>query len=75
MVGVSPWSNYGSVHSTSYTIASTYHRQYLYVSPIPPTGAVDPTLSILPCYLLYISDEGMLGEEGGGDEDEGSGAI
>ena len=75
MVGVSLWSNYGSVHSTSYTKASIHYRQYLYVSPIPPTGAVDPTLSILPYYLLYISDEGMFGEEGGWGEDEGSGAI
>ena len=50
----------------------------MYTCPTPPTGstgALDPTFSIIPCYLLCISDEGMLREEGGGGEDEGSRAI
>ena len=33
--------------------------------PIYPTGAVDPLFPILPCYLLCISDEGIVEEEGG----------
>ena len=44
-------------------------------TPTAPTGALDPTLSIIPCYLLCISDEGMLREEGDGGEDEGSRAV
>ena len=43
--------------------------------PTAPTGALDPTLSINPCYLLSIGDHGVLWEEGGGGEDEGSRAI
>ena len=46
------------------------------LAPTAPTGAFDPTLLIITtCYLLCISDEGMLREEGGGGEDEGSRAI
>ena len=33
--------------------------------PIPPTGAVDLLFPILPCCLLFISDEGIVEEEGG----------
>ena len=43
--------------------------------PTGPTGALDPTLSVTPCYLFCISDHGVLWEEGGGGEDEGSRAI
>ena len=42
---------------------------------IPPTGAIDPLLTIPPYYLVYISDEGMVGEDGRWGEDEGSSAI
>ena len=74
-MGVSPWRNCGSVHSTSYSKASIHYRQYLYISPIPPTSAVDPLLTIPSFHLLCISDEGVLREEGGGGEDEGTRAI
>ena len=50
----------------------------MYTCPLPPTGptgALDPMLSITPCYLLYISDEGVLREEGDRGEDDDSRAI
>ena len=50
----------------------------MYTSPIRPsasTGTVDPMLSISPCYLLYISDDGVVEEEGGWGVKEGSCAI
>ena len=45
------------------------------ISPSAPTGTVDPMLSIASCYLLYISDERVIDEEGGGGVEEGSSSI
>ena len=50
----------------------------LHLSPIHPTapsGAVDPLLFVTPCYLLYISDEGVFEEKGGRGVEEGSSFI
>ena len=50
----------------------------MYTSPIRPsasTGTVDPILSISPCYLLYITDDGVVEEERGWGVKEGSCAI
>ena len=50
----------------------------MYTSPIrpsAPTGTVDPMLSISSCYLLYISDDGVVEEEGGWGVKEGGCAI
>ena len=46
--------------------------QILGLVPCPPTPACYPPLSIPPCCLLYISEDRVLGEEGGGGVEEGS---
>ena len=40
--------------------------------PLSPTPACYPLLSIPPCCLLYISEDRVLTEEGGGGVEEGS---
>ena len=41
-------------------------------SPIPPTPACYPLLSIPSCFLWYISEDRVLREEGGGGVEEGN---
>ena len=47
-------------------------HQNLWPGPLSPTPACYPLLSILPCCLLYISEDRVLREEGGGDVQEGN---
>ena len=53
----------GRVH-TSFNYCIIHCGVYVYTCYIPCTCAADPPLFIPPCYLLYISDEGMIEEEG-----------
>ena len=39
--------------------------QNVFVFDPPPTGAVDPLLPIISCYLVFINYKGMVEEEGG----------
>ena len=76
IAGVPPWSNYGSSHSISCNNCTIHCRVYTCpTAPTAPTGAFCPLLSIPSYYLLYISDEGVVGEEGCWGQDKGSGAI
>ena len=66
-MGVPPGSNCGSAHSISFNNCTIHCQVYVYTcptGPTAPTGALYPLLSIPSCYLLYISDEGVVGEEG-----------
>ena len=53
----------------------TIHRFYVSPPPSLPPCALDPLLSVPPSYLLYISDEGVVGEEGGGGKQERSRSL
>ena len=47
-------------------------HQKIWLGPLPPTPACYPLLSISPCCLLYISEDRVLREEGGGGVEEGN---
>ena len=53
-------------------VLSTAEYNYVYTCHIPSTCATDPLLFLPPCYLLYISNEGMVEEEGVWSEEEWS---
>ena len=74
---VSLWPNCGSyaISRKLHTIFCEYNLQISSIHSTAPSRAVDPLLSVTPCYLLYISDEGVFEEEGCWGEKEGSSAI
>ena len=52
-------------HAISGNLCTILYSNNLHLSPIhpiAPSGAVDPLLTIAPCYLLYFSDESMVME-------------
>ena len=64
------WHNCGRVSSTGVYNKFTPHPN-LRPGPLSPTPTCYPLLSILPCCLLYISEDIVLREErGGGVEEE-----
>ena len=69
MLGAQP--NCGRVSRTAVSNKFTPHPN-LCPGPLSPTPACYPLLSIPPCCLLYISEDRVLREEGGGGVEEGS---
>ena len=60
------YPNCGRVKSTIRRINEIASPHKLWPWCLSPTVTCYPLLSIPPCYLLYISDEGVLREEGDG---------
>ena len=57
---------------SAYISRNNYTIHSFSVNPPPslPPCTLDPLLSIPPSYLLYICDEGVVGEEGGWGKQE-----
>ena len=64
----------GRVSSTAVYNKFTPHPN-LRPGPLSPTPACYPLLSIAPCCLLYISEDRVIREEGGGGVEEEGGVT